>query len=635
MTAEPVRPRPDMRQRRRVRTAVLMTVVGTLLLSGLRAGRADPPTPAEVTRYLEWYQHLGRPTPWPTPLNPGPPPPLVTTDPPWSPEVVHDVEWYKYFGAPRPRPAPATSQPLPPIVRTTGDLPLPHRTAPAPLVDRTGDNPWPDDAISYRTIADPPWSPEVVHYVEWYKHLGAPRPRPASATPQPQPPIVRTTDDPPPDDPTRYLEAYQHHGIPQPRPAPGQRGPTPPVVITFVDVQSICEGAVQPVSVPAPSSAQNSVPAPLPPLATEPPFAPPVAAEVTPVGCSTCGQGGGLLFPGPSSGAAAAGPADGCGCGTANCVPGRANCVPCTADTAVGRFLCGVYDCICCPDPCYEPKWIPLADSAFFVESARPQTQQRLRWDSGFDLNHPDAGEFFWAQADGKGRGPNPANHNHAPGVLGETNVNYNQLSLYTEGAIGNIGTFVEMPYLSLDGDVMGHAANFGDMNLGTKTLLFDCELLQVAFEFRTYLPTGNFTKGLGTGHVSLEPGLLVGIKLGPDTYFQGQVAEWIPLGGDPNYQGAILHYHTSVNQLLCRILPTVPLIGTVEFNGWSFQHGEFTDPDVGGGQRITGETYVSVGPGLRLFICDKVDFGVGMAFALTDRHWAEQLYRSELRWRY
>src|SRR5262249_31088988 len=157
-------------------------------------------------------------------------------------------------------------------------------------------------------------------------------------------------------------------------------------------------------------------------------------------------------------------------------------------------------------------------------------------------------------------------------------------------------------------------AAGFGDMNLGTKTLFFDCELLQLAFQFRTYLLTGNFLKGIGNGHVSLEPSLLGSLKLTPDTYLQAQLAEWIPIGGDQSYAGSILHYHASVNQVLWRILPDVPLIGTFEFNGYSFQDGQFTDPVLGPFQKSSGDTYLSLGPGLRLVVCNKIDFGIGSA---------------------
>jgi hypothetical protein len=246
------------------------------------------------------------------------------------------------------------------------------------------------------------------------------------------------------------------------------------------------------------------------------------------------------------------------------------------------------------------------------------------------NLPFPDRAEFFWARADGKGRGPSPTSP-----FLAEKRVSYNDLSLYTEGATGLIGLFIEMPYRSIDPELAPHAAGFADMNLGTKTLIFDCELIQVAFQFRTYLPIGNTGKGLGTGHVSLEPSLIVGIRLAQDMYLQSQIAEWIPIGGDPNYAGAVFHYHLSLNQVLCRILPDVPLIGTAELNGWSFQDGAYTDPTLGSFQRASKDGYVSAAVGLRLFVCDRIDVGVSACYALTDPGWASQLYRSEFRWRF
>jgi hypothetical protein len=271
-----------------------------------------------------------------------------------------------------------------------------------------------------------------------------------------------------------------------------------------------------------------------------------------------------------------------------------------------------------------------VADSAFFVDAVRPVTQQRLRWDNGQHLILPDRSEYFWARADGTGKGPRPPR-----GFLAERSLGYNDLSLYTEAAIPRASLFVELPYRSISPAVDPSTANFADMNLGAKVLLFDCELLQLGYQLRTYLPTGNFTKGIGNGHVSLEPSLLLGVKLLPGTWLEGQLAEWIPLGGDPNYQGAILHYHASFNQVVCRVLPDMPLVATLEGNGWSFQHGQYTDPVLGPFQKSSGETYVTLGGGLRLFVCDKCDFGVGSAYAVTERYFARELYRVEFRWRY
>ncbi len=383
--------------------------------------------------------------------------------------------------------------------------------------------------------------------------------------------------------------------------------------------------------------------------------------NVVPAGCATCsggllgGSGGMYGPPNCAGGCCAGGCGSGCGpCGIGQCVPGRTNCCSVCDDTTVlGRLLCGLYCCICCPDPCYDPCWNPIANAAFFTDPVRPVTMTRIRWDSVVNYTLPDRSEFFMARlgnAGGKGTAPivgmPPAPARGGPEInagriTGAKNtaflasLRYNDLMFYQEVAVAKASFFFEMPYRSLDPQgPYPHAANFGDLNLGVKSLFFDCELLQLAFQFRTYLPTGNFTKGIGTGHVSLEPSLLGSLKLTPNTYLQGQLAEWIPIGGDPSYQGAILHYHLSANQVLWRLLPDVPLIGTFEFNGYSFQAGQFTDPINGPFQQSSGDTYISVGPGLRLVVCNKIDFGVGTAFAV-DHHGPGQWYRTEFRWRF
>jgi len=357
------------------------------------------------------------------------------------------------------------------------------------------------------------------------------------------------------------------------------------------------------------------------PLATAP------VSGLLQVGCSRCGQG--LLGMGANvPDVAMPGCAD-CG-GGGQCHAGRQPCNPCLADCWLGHCLCALYECICCPDPCYEPRYLAVADAAFFVERARPQSTQTFRWDCAMNVILPDRSEYFWARADGSGRGPQPP----APFRV-EPRLRYNDLVYATEAASGNIGIIFEMPYRAVNPVEGPRAANFGDITVGTRTLLFDCELLQITFLMKTFIPAGSTGKGLGTGHVSLEPSLVYGIKLGPETYMQGQLSQWIPLGGDPSYAGAILHQHYSLNQVLFRCLPDVPLIGTIEVSAFHFQDGAYTDPLLGPFQKSSGETYVMPGCGLRLVVCDKFDIGFGAAFAVTERHLQGQLYRTEIRWRW
>ena len=325
-------------------------------------------------------------------------------------------------------------------------------------------------------------------------------------------------------------------------------------------------------------------------------------------------------------------------------MPGGKPCYQCQAHTFVGRFFANLYECLCCPDPCYQPRWIPEANAAFFTDNARPRTVTRFRYDHAPDLLFPDRSEYFWARDDGKGAGPQPPHafpksgsvHPYHPGLTpvqykGEQAVRYDQLSIYQEVATARASVFVEYYYRSNFPLLTPHTAGFGDLNLGTKSLLLDCELIQLTFQFKTFIPTGAASAGLGTGHVSLEPSLLTSIRIASETYFQGQLSEWIPIGGDQNFAGSIIHYHGSLNHCLYRFTPDVPLIGTLEGVGYTFQSGAYTDP-VLGIQKSSGFTYFSVGPGLRLSVCNNLDFGVGLAFPLTDPHWGNPQIRTELR---
>jgi hypothetical protein len=294
-----------------------------------------------------------------------------------------------------------------------------------------------------------------------------------------------------------------------------------------------------------------------------------------------------------------------------------------------------------------------LADAAFFVDAARPQTQMRLRWDSGFDLKQPDRAEYFWARERVNQLEPNGPCTKHGFGkgpACIPRSLDYEDLSLYMEGASGAFGAFIEVPYSEIEPESSAISPNpccnksgFRDMTVGTKSLLLDCELVQIGFQFKTFIPTGDFTNGLGTAHVSLEPSILFALKLTNESYVQGQLAYWIPIGGDDLYQGNIFHMHYSYNRLLWCPMHDVQLVGTVEMNEWSILGGNYTNPDflVTAGGR-TGPVPVSavtsmfsIGPGARLFICDKIDVGVGSAFAVTGTHWAEELVRAEFRWRF
>lgn len=309
-------------------------------------------------------------------------------------------------------------------------------------------------------------------------------------------------------------------------------------------------------------------------------------------------------------------------CGAGEC------CAGCRDSSRWGRFTRGVYRGLCCPDPCYDPRWRPLADAAFFTSAVRPQSQQRLRWDHAEDMITPDRAEYFWARANGSGPGPSFSGSPSA-----STGLDYDELKHYSEVAHGAFGASFEYSYRSIDADGR-HFAGFGDMTVGTKSLLFDTELVQVAFEFNTHIPQGSSLKGLGTGHVSLEPGMIVGLNLSANSYMQAEFTEWIPLGGTSDYAGPVFRYNMAYNRVIARPHPCVPVIGVLELNGWRFQDGAFTDA-TGVTVPTGGATFINVASGFRVFFCDRADMGVSYATAGTSRSWTDTLIRTELRFRY
>ena len=229
------------------------------------------------------------------------------------------------------------------------------------------------------------------------------------------------------------------------------------------------------------------------------------------------------------------------GCASGNCIPGRQPCNPPLneCDTVVGAFLSNLYQCICCPDPCYEPKWVPDAYASFFADYARPRTVTRLRYDNLEDMTRPDRNQFWINQV--------------KPVPTGRTTTNpfvrLQELYIYQEAAGAHGSFFVEYPYRQINQSYAPTQAGFGDVNFGIKSLLFDCEMLQIAFQLRTFMPSGNFMNNLGNGQFAIDPSILTSLKLGPTTYFQGQFGNWTPVGGP----GVLFSFSCNIIMMMAR----------------------------------------------------------------------------------
>jgi hypothetical protein len=279
------------------------------------------------------------------------------------------------------------------------------------------------------------------------------------------------------------------------------------------------------------------------------------------------------------------------------------------------------------PQPTLGEKRAEVASQ--FLDWARPQSIIRLHFDAMFDLEHPDRATYFWSKQAITSAVPNNANN------IREETVDVRDFTFYMETAPSKkASAFVELPLRQLEPDIKSNHDGMGDMSIGTKLVFCDkCDFLST-FQFKTYLPTGASEHGSGTGHVSLEPGILTTWKICPRTYLQNEVELWIPIGGDSRLEGQVLKIGASLNYLLweneccCKAL-----IPTFEVISWIPLSGEFFS--IERNKNLSGDNIgiVDMGAGLRYVHSAHCEWGVGAHFNISHEQWYDWYSQVEFRW--
>jgi hypothetical protein len=261
----------------------------------------------------------------------------------------------------------------------------------------------------------------------------------------------------------------------------------------------------------------------------------------------------------------------------------------------------------------------------FEIDASSPQNQYRFRIDSTYGFPSPDRAEILFAQP---GRGP-----------AAEPRVDFQDLRALIETGTPSFSVGTEIPIRVLDRELGGNTAGMGDMNVTLKTVLLNGKEWQLTQITRTYMATGAASKGLGNGHFSLEPGILVSYKWSDDLYFHGEVKYWFPLGADPAYSGQVLNYGLGWSHVLYEN-DKFAILDSLEFVAWSVLDGQQYDITLGRGVDIDGETAVRILPGLRFVFDHGGDLGVSElgfngAFRTGGDDWYDALFRVEARWVY
>lgn len=268
---------------------------------------------------------------------------------------------------------------------------------------------------------------------------------------------------------------------------------------------------------------------------------------------------------------------------------------------------------------------VSIGDSgAGYIDTAVIGNNVRFRFDAAYDSNKPNRGEFQWEWTPPSANGPQ----------FSESRVDYQRFSAYVEWAPSDdFSVFIDAPAVLSNPTINDNTGGFGDIEAGFKFALCRTNTTLLTAQFKTYIPTGDEKSGMGTGHVSLEPGLLFLHQQGWVTW-EGELRHWIPIEGTPNDHGNVTRYGLGVSSSLAPFgLPKVTPV--VEVVGWTFLSGRVRYISVEGidtRDDSRGDTIANLKIGSRFRLGGCTDLYAGYGRALTGHRLYQDIFRLELR---
>jgi hypothetical protein len=332
-----------------------------------------------------------------------------------------------------------------------------------------------------------------------------------------------------------------------------------------------------------------------------------------------------------------------------------------------------------------------------YIDDAIPQTLFRLRYEARWGFNEFDRAEYMYATWRELGFHPHAlvsSDGNSVRGIFFDPKARGSQIfaqnlddqdaSAYLEYAFSNrLSGFADMPFRWVHfrgiveegtestaervnfpetGEVRNPKLDTGgasDFDFGVKyALIADPNCRYVTFQFRTYVPTGEPGLGLGTGHWSLEPGLLLYQRLNDRTVLQGMFTDWIPVSAGPG-AGNILSYgvglgYDVVQSCKLRITPVAEFVGWTVLGGTEAFEGTVPAsatniavagqplsvvridgvdvPDDHAAREANGDTIVNAKLGVRTYFGERSDLYMGYGHSLTGDRWYNDTVRVEYR---
>jgi hypothetical protein len=262
---------------------------------------------------------------------------------------------------------------------------------------------------------------------------------------------------------------------------------------------------------------------------------------------------------------------------------------------------------------------VMFAPTTIDTAISSPYLGLRVRSERG--LGSPDRLEYLWARA---GSGPEP-----------ETRVDLIDFVYRTEIGNDKAAIISELGMRALNPEINPNTVGYGDMVVGAKALVYDGKCTKFSSLFLSYFNTGPVDRGLGTGHIALEPGVLMRHQWSDATYLHGQVKYRIPIAGSAGFAGDVVNTGWAISTIW-RDSDQIALLPTFEVQTNSFLFGGLTDSS-GTVRRVDSVTAVEVFPGMR-FAFGKSAIGpweAGFAAGVTcaDRDWFDSRLMFDLRW--
>ncbi len=262
-----------------------------------------------------------------------------------------------------------------------------------------------------------------------------------------------------------------------------------------------------------------------------------------------------------------------------------------------------------------------------FIDISQPLNNFRFRLQSAYNTPVPDRVEYFWAKSRAdSGRGP----------PLLERQVDWQEFRILMEAGGPKFSAATELPFRAVDPDFNNNTAGLSDVNVTTKLVLVDGKSIQITQLFRSYFNSGLSTRGLGTGHVSMEPGFLLRYQQNPLTFWHSELKFWFPIAGDPNQAGPLLQTGLGLSHVWHET-DSFAVLPTFEVQHWTVLNGMQTVFPVPVPEEVDGMQIWNLAPGVRL-VFDRpgelglFELGIGSSFAVSGNRWYDSLLRFDLR---